>query len=241
MRALAIAALLSLASSTGAQSSFERSAGPYATLDALDLLRLGDRQLEVEVGGGWRVGNGLDAGLRLASEHTTFDDADRTMSEARRLAIAVEAGYTAWIGSRAGVRLDVLGGLQQTLQVGAPTYIREDSGEVAVIDRGNQDINVGGVRASVTAFRRVPVGRLALQPTVGAFLGGDVEATVDADRPFTLRADTRTSRAEGSGGVSLGLPVLARVGNVGLALVPRGTYDVARDRVDVGVRLRANF
>ena len=241
---LALAALLATAAS--AQSAFVRDAGPYATVDAFDPLRLGDDQLEVGVGGGWRFGNGLDAGVRLGAAHTTFDDPDRTLSESRRWALDVEAGYTAWLGARSGLRLGVGGGLQQTLEVGAPTYIRDGSGVVAVVDRGNQDVNVGRVGVSVAGFRRIALGRLAVQPTAGLFLGGRVEATADAAQPFTLRADAgrrvnRQSRTESAVGITASLPVLVRVRGLDLALEPHGAYDVMNDRADAGLRLRVNL
>lgn len=80
-----------------------------------------------------------------------------------------------------------------------------------------------------------------LQPAVGAFLGGFVTTSVPSDRPFTLRADTRTSRGESAAGMTVGLPVLVKAGAVDLALGPDIVVDLARDRVGGGLRVRANF
>ncbi|MGB3544123.1 hypothetical protein [Rubrivirga sp.] len=237
MRLLLLSALIALAPSVAAQSEFVRDAGPYAVLDALDVLRLGDDQLEVGAGGGWRFGNGLDVGVRVGADHTSLD-VGGPVSESRRLALALEVGYTAWLGERTGLQFALEGALAQTVEIGAPSLALDG---LAVIDRGNTDRNEGGAEISATVFRRVVVRDVTVQPSVGAFLGGVVTASAPSDRPFTLRADTGTSGGQERMGVTLGLPVLFRAGAVHLAVGPDVRIDVAQDRVGGGLRLRANF
>lgn len=239
---LVVFVLLVLAPAVSAQSQYASDAGPYVTLDALDPLRLGDGAIEIGIGAGWRMGQGLDVGVQLGAEHTRFDAPDRRVSEARRLAFGVETGYTARLSELSGLRFSFAGALAQTVEIGAPSAIRDGDDVIGVVDRGNLDVNVGGVLLSAAAFRRVPVGGIVVQPTVGVFFGGDVEARAVSDRPFTLRADSgRGSGGEGRGGISVGLPILFRVGKTNLAIDLRGAYDVVREAPDTSIRLRANL
>ena len=237
----ALAAVLLLAPVGAAQSELVRDAGVYVVLDALDPIRLGDDQLEAGGGVGWRFGNGLDVGVRVGAESTSFDGPDRELSSAERVAFALEVGYAAQLGRGVGLRLGIQGELQQTVEAGGATFVLNSDGEVTGIDRGDRDRNAGGARLSAAVFRRVPVRGVAVQPTVGAFWGGTVEASAPSERPFTLRADTGTSGGFLEAGLALEFPVLFRLSGLDLALVPHLRADVARERVDGRLSLRANF
>lgn len=151
MRLLLTCALALLMPVADAQSEFVRDAGAYVVLDDFDVLRLGDDQVGVGVGGGWRFGNGLDVGVRLGASHTSFGGSSQRPSASGHLAFDLEVGYVARLGRGVGLRVGLQGALRQSVESDPPPFYSLEDGEVVAVNWRSADRNTGGAEVSTAA------------------------------------------------------------------------------------------
>lgn len=233
--------LAALATAPTAQTSFSTDPGLYLVVDNLDPVAIGDDQVGVDAEAGWRYASGLDAGISVRFGRTDFArrfDTD-AFGATRDVGVGVAFGYTAPLGDRAGLRIETRGGLSRTTLDRVPSQLSQVCG-VGWSESNSFVDNAGEVSAVVGTFRRVPVGRVALQPTVFAGASGTVGARTSPGRAFTLRADAdRGSRADGRARLGVALPVTARV--LGRLVTVEGRVSVDTDGEPTSLlRLRLN-
>ncbi len=213
MRLVALALLL--AASATAQTSLADGAGPFLSVERLDVLG-GDGGLGADVSAGWRFGSGTDVEVAL--------DATRDQGLETTLRLGATLGHTWEVAPRVGTWLAASAGFARLSEAR---------------DGPARSFDGATVGAEAVGFYRLPLlGRLALQPTAGVFFHTALVSGEPSARALPLAMSDAV-------GAVVRLPLALRVGEVDLALSPTVRLGLDAEThafiSDGGMRLRVNL
>ncbi|WP_412060638.1 hypothetical protein [Rubrivirga sp. IMCC45206] len=237
---LVLAALASIA--PAAQTSFTPDPGVYLVVENVDPIAIGDSQVGLDGVVGWRFASGWDAGLALDLGLTDFArrHGNQAFGAERRVGVGVTVGATRALGERSGLRADAGVALGRTVVDRQPTQLSL-TGRAVGDETRSLNGNDARVSATIGAFRRVPVGRVVVQPTLRASASGTVSTATTPGRGFTLRADAdRGLTAWSSVRLGVAVPISARVVGRLVTVETQVSVDVERGTPDTFLRLRLN-